>query len=54
MCFVTRKVLQFGSVKVALCTTEEKMVCEKLKIKITVYFATCVHRSILNNFSTKL
>ena len=30
------------------------MVCENLKIKITVYFITCVHRSILNIVSTKL
>ena len=30
------------------------MICEKLKFKITVHFATCVHRSILNNVLTKL
>ena len=30
-----------------------KIVCEKLKFKITVYFVTCVHRSILNIDSTK-
>ena len=31
-----------------------EMVCEKLKFKITVYFVTIVHGSILNNVSTKL
>ena len=31
-----------------------KMVCEKLKFEITVYFVTCVQRLILNNVSTKL
>ena len=30
------------------------MVCENLKFKITVYFVTCVHRSILNIVSIKL
>ena len=30
------------------------MVFEKLKFKITVYFVTCVHKSILNIASTKL
>ena len=31
-----------------------KNTCEKLKFKISVYFVTCVHRSILNIVSTKL
>ena len=31
-----------------------KILCEMLKLKITVYLVTCVHRSILNNVSTKL
>ena len=30
------------------------MVCEKLKIKITVYFVTSVHKVILNIVSSKL
>ena len=37
--------------KVALCAnSEKKMVYEKLKFEITVYFVTSVHRSILNLF----
>ena len=42
------------SIKVALCTTQDKMVCEKLKFKITVYFVTSVHRSVLNIVITTL
>ena len=38
----------------ALCANEDKNTCEKLKFKISVYFVTCVHRSILNIVSTKL
>ena len=42
------------NLKVALCTTEDKLYVKKMKLKITVYFVTSVHKMLLNIVSSQL